>query len=30
MVKDVARMLVKIGPDRVALEPYNEPAYYPL
>ena len=29
MVKDVARMLVKIGPDRVALEPYNEPAYYP-
>jgi len=29
MVKDVARMLVKAGTDRVALEPYNEPAYYP-
>lgn len=26
---DVARMLVAIGTDRVAIEPYNEPAYYP-
>lgn len=29
MVKDVARMLVEVGTDKVALEPYNEPAYYP-
>ncbi|GAB1584593.1 glycoside hydrolase family 5 protein [Phyllobacterium phragmitis] len=29
MVKDVARMLVRMGTNRVALEPYNEPAYYP-
>ena len=29
MVSDVAEMLVKIGTDKVALEPYNEPAYYP-
>lgn len=29
MVKDVARMLVQTGTDRVALEPYNEPAHYP-
>lgn len=29
MVKQVAAMLARIGPDKVALEPYNEPAYYP-
>ncbi|MDO1582796.1 cellulase family glycosylhydrolase [Rhizobium oryzicola] len=29
MVKDVAAMLVKHGADKVAFEPYNEPAYYP-
>lgn len=29
MVVDVARMLAKVGVDKVALEPYNEPAYYP-
>ena len=29
MVKDVAQMLVGVGTDKVALEPYNEPAYYP-
>lgn len=29
MVKDVATMLAGIGADKVALEPYNEPAYYP-
>ncbi|WP_312796303.1 glycoside hydrolase family 5 protein [Tianweitania sp.] len=29
MVKEVARMLVKVGTDKVAIEPYNEPAYYP-
>lgn len=29
MVVAVAAMLVKIGTDKVALEPYNEPAYYP-
>lgn len=29
MVKDVAAMLVEIGVDKVAFEPYNEPAHYP-
>jgi len=29
MVKAVAGMLANIGSDRVAFEPYNEPAYYP-
>lgn len=29
MVADVARMLAPLGTDRVALEPYNEPAHYP-
>jgi endoglucanase len=29
MVADVAAMLVKVGTGEVALEPYNEPAYYP-
>ncbi|HEY4202422.1 MAG TPA: cellulase family glycosylhydrolase [Devosiaceae bacterium] len=29
MVADVAGMLVTIGTDKVAIEPYNEPAYYP-
>ena len=29
MVRDVAAMLVSVGTDKVALEPYNEPAYYP-
>jgi hypothetical protein len=29
MVADVARMLAPIGIDRVAIEPFNEPAYYP-
>jgi endoglucanase len=29
MVVAVATMLVKVGTDKVALEPYNEPAYYP-
>jgi hypothetical protein len=29
MVADVARMAVAIGVDKVALEPYNEPGYYP-
>lgn len=29
MVKSVAAMLAKIGTDKVAFEPYNEPAYYP-
>lgn len=29
MVVAVATMLVKVGADKVALEPYNEPAYYP-
>lgn len=29
MVVDVAKMLVALGTDDVALEPYNEPAYYP-
>jgi endoglucanase len=26
---DVARMLVTIGTEKVAIEPFNEPAYYP-
>ena len=29
MVADVAAMLVTVGTDKVALEPYNEPAHYP-
>jgi endoglucanase len=29
MVKDVAAMLVRTGTDKVAFEPYNEPAHYP-
>lgn len=29
MVKSVAEMLEGIGADKVALEPYNEPAHYP-
>lgn len=29
MVRDVATMLVAVGTDKVALEPYNEPVYYP-
>ena len=29
MVAAVATMLAKVGTDKVALEPYNEPAYYP-
>jgi len=29
MVADVARMLQTLGADRVAIEPYNEPAHYP-
>lgn len=29
MVKSVTRMLVDIGTDMVALEPFNEPAFYP-
>lgn len=29
MVGEVAAMLARIGTDKVALEPYNEPAYYP-
>lgn len=29
MVADVARVLAPLGTDRVALEPYNEPAHYP-
>src|SRR3569832_2323718 len=29
MVADVARMAISIGTDRVAIEPYNEPDYYP-
>jgi len=29
MVADVAGMLVEVGVERVAVEPYNEPAYYP-
>ena len=29
MVADVAGMLARIGSDKVALEPFNEPAHYP-
>ncbi|HTN61621.1 MAG TPA: cellulase family glycosylhydrolase, partial [Devosia sp.] len=29
MLADTAAMLVRIGTDKVAFEPYNEPAYYP-
>lgn len=29
MVVDVAKMLVAVGIEQVAIEPYNEPAYYP-
>ncbi|TIL64468.1 MAG: glycoside hydrolase family 5 protein, partial [Mesorhizobium sp.] len=29
MVVAVAAMLARVGTDKVALEPYNEPAYYP-
>jgi endoglucanase len=29
MVADVAQMLVAVGIENVALEPFNEPAYYP-
>lgn len=29
MVVDVARMLITIGTDKVAIEPFNEPSYYP-
>jgi endoglucanase len=29
MVVSVAKMLVEIGTDKVAIEPFNEPAYYP-
>jgi len=29
MVADTAQMLVEVGVDKVALEPFNEPAYYP-
>lgn len=29
MTADVARMLLPFGADRVAIEPYNEPAHYP-
>ncbi|WP_292627246.1 glycoside hydrolase family 5 protein [Mesorhizobium sp.] len=29
MVVAVATMLARVGADKVALEPYNEPAYYP-
>jgi len=29
MTADVAGMLAPIGTDKVALEPFNEPAYYP-
>ncbi|WP_156384723.1 MULTISPECIES: glycoside hydrolase family 5 protein [unclassified Devosia] len=29
MVADVARILAPFGNDRVAIEPYNEPAHYP-
>ena len=29
MVRAVASMLAQIGADKVAFEPYNEPAYYP-
>lgn len=29
MVRDVAAMLAAVGTDKVAIEPFNEPAYYP-
>lgn len=29
MLADVAAMLAAIGPAKVAIEPYNEPGYYP-
>ncbi|WP_055045634.1 glycoside hydrolase family 5 protein [Devosia sp. A16] len=29
MVAEVAQMLTPLGTDRVAIEPYNEPAHYP-
>ena len=29
MAADVARMLLTIGADKVAIEPFNEPSYYP-
>ncbi len=29
MVKAVATMLARHGADKVAFDPYNEPAYYP-
>ncbi len=29
MAADVARMLLSFGTDKVALEPFNEPAHYP-
>lgn len=29
MVVETAQMLVRVGIDRVAIEPFNEPAYYP-
>jgi endoglucanase len=29
MSVDVARMLTALGTDKVAIEPFNEPAYYP-
>jgi hypothetical protein len=29
MVADVAGMLARIGSDKVAIEPFNEPAHYP-
>lgn len=29
MVVEAARMLVRVGTDKVALEPFNEPPYYP-
>lgn len=29
VVADVTRMLLGVGPDKAAIEPFNEPAYYP-
>jgi hypothetical protein len=29
MVADVAQMLARVGGDKVAIEPFNEPAHYP-